>query len=92
MTGLRIPLAPDAIRGIVAVMIELSEVIANLRSELDTARVVELGTDGKISSSSTQRIKLILNPRLTEAAAAADTTALAERSAFVHGTEVGGER
>ena len=128
MTGLRIPLAPDAIRGIVAVMIELSEVIANLRSELDTARregtgkdlrfelgpvelelsiavektaggtakvrfwVVELGTDGKISSSSTQRIKLILNPRLTEAAAAADTTAQAERSAFVHGTEVGGER
>ena len=44
MTGLRIPLAPDAIRGIVAVMIELSEVIANLRSELDTARREGTGT------------------------------------------------
>jgi hypothetical protein len=125
---LRIPLAPDAICGIVAVMIELSEVIASLRSELDAARregtgkdlrfelgpvelevsvavektaggaarvkfwVEELGADGKISSTSTQRIKLTLNPRLTEAAAAADTTALSERSAFVHGAEVDGEK
>ncbi len=53
--------------------------------------VVELGADGKISSTSTQRIKLTLNPRLTEAAAAADPTRLAQGSAFVHGAEVEGE-
>ena len=109
-------------------MIELSDVIASLRSELDTARlegagkdlrfelgpvdlevsvavektvgggakvkfwVVELGADGKIGATSTQRIKLTLNPRLTEAAAAADTTAMSERSAYVHGAEVAGEK
>jgi hypothetical protein len=119
--------AHAAMCGIVAVMIELSDVIASLRSELNTARlegagkdlrfalgpvelevsvvvektgggdakvkfwVVELGADGKISSTSTQRIKLALNPHLTEAAAAADTTLLSERSAFVHGAEVDDE-
>jgi hypothetical protein len=109
-------------------MIELADVIAGLRRELDTARregtgkdlrfelglvelevsvaveksaggdakvkfwVVELGANGKISSTSTQRIKLTLTPRLTEAAEAADTTILSGRSAFVHGTEVAGEK
>ena len=126
--GLRTALARDAICGIVALMIELSDVIASLRSELDTARregagkdlrfelgpvdlevsvavektvgggakvkfwVVELGADGKIGATSTQRIKLTLNPRLTEAAAAADTTAMSERPGYVHGAEVDGEK
>lgn len=54
--------------------------------------VVELGADGKIASTSTQRIKLTLNPRLTEEAAAAETARLSERTPFVHGKEVPGER
>ena len=112
---------------IVAVMIELADVITSLRSELDTARmegtgkdlrfelgsvelevsvaveknlgggakvrfwVVELGADGKLGTTSTQRVKLTLNPKLTASAAAADATILSERSAFVHGPDVDGE-
>ena|SRR6478609_8820571 len=104
-------------------MIELSDVITSLRSELDVARregagkdlrfelgpvelevsvaveksagggarvrswVVESGADGKVSSTSAQRIKLTLNPRLTEESANADTTRLSERTPFVHGAE-----
>ena len=108
-------------------MIELSDVIAELRSELDTARqagageelrfelgpvelevsvalqkdasggakvkfwVVELGAEGKVSSTATQRIKLILNPKLTAAAAAAEP-AMSPDPPYVSGTKVQGER
>lgn len=108
-------------------MIELADVIANLRGELDAARrqggreelqfelgpvelevsvavqkdaggsakvkfwVVELGADGKVSSTATQRIKLTLNPRLTEAAAAAEAP-MSSRSPFIAGAADPGER
>ena len=101
-------------------MIELADVIADLRGELDAARlrgagedlrfelgavelevsvavqkdagggakvkfwVVELGADGKVSSTATQRIKLTLNPRLTVAAAAAESP-MSDRSPFIAG-------
>ena len=108
-------------------MIELSDVIASLRTELDTARragagedlrfelgpvelevsvalqkegsggvkvkfwVVELGADGKLSSMSTQRIKLTLQPRLT-ADAAASQEALSQTTVHISGQEVDNER
>ena len=109
------------------VMIELADVIADLRDELDVARrrgfgedlrfelgpvelevsvavqkdaggnakvkfwVVELGADGKVSSTATQRIKLTLNPRLTVAAAAVESP-MSDRSPFVAGATETGER
>jgi hypothetical protein len=108
-------------------MIELSDVIADLRAELDAARragagedlrfelgpvelevsvavqkdagggakvkfwVVELGADGKVSSTATQRIKLTLHPRLTATAAAAEL-AMSTDSAYVSGKKERGER
>ena len=108
-------------------MIELAEVIADLRDELDAARrrgagedlrfelgpvelevsvavqkdaggnakvkfwVVELGAGGKVSSTATQRIKLTLNPRLTVAAAAAESP-MSDRSPFIAGVAVEDER
>ena len=53
--------------------------------------VVELGADGKVSSTATQRIKLTLNPRLTVAAAAAESP-LSDRSPFIAGVAVEDER
>jgi hypothetical protein len=108
-------------------MIDLSDVIADLRGELDAARragegeqlrfelgpvelevsvvvqkevggdakvkfwVVELGADGKLSSTATQRIKLTLIPRLT-AAAAANAPAMADQPAYIAGPTEAGER
>jgi hypothetical protein len=108
-------------------MIDLSDVIADLRGELDAARragegeplrfelgpvelevsvvvqkevggdakvkfwVVELGADGKLSSTATQRIKLTLIPRLT-AAAAANAPAMADQPAYISGPTEAGER
>ena len=113
--------------GIVTAMIELADVIADLRDELDAARrrgagedlrfelgpvelevsvavqkgadgnakvkfwVVELGADGKVSSTATQRIKLTLNPRLTVAAAAAESP-MSDRSPFIAGVAEEDER
>ena len=53
--------------------------------------VVELGADGKVSSTATQRIKLTLNPRLTVAAAAAESP-MSDRAPFIAGVAVEDER
>jgi hypothetical protein len=101
-------------------MIELADVIRQLRAELDRARsaaddetlrfelgpielelavalevtggaaakvrfwVVDLGADARTSSTSTQRIKLTLQPTITGGPAAGDVSA--KRSAFVSGS------
>jgi len=108
-------------------MIELCEVITQLRSELEESRkagdgedlrlelgpvelevnvaiqkvagvgakvkfwVVELGTDGKLSATTTQRVKLTLQPRLTAAAAAAEPAISPDR-AYVSGKREKRER
>ena len=111
-------------------MIELADVIGDLRAELDRARlaaegsalrfglgpvelevavaldregktggkvrfwVAEVGADGKIASTSTQRIKLTLNPSLgvpAESGAQA-ASAASPVSVYVHGAAVAGER
>jgi hypothetical protein len=105
-------------------VIELADVIRQLREELDAARasgsdselqfelgpidlevtvglekeggggakvrfwVIELGGDAKVAGSSTQRIKLTLNPSLRTPG----TEGATRRSAFVSGDEVAGER
>jgi hypothetical protein len=107
-------------------MIELAEVISNLRAELDLARkagenedlrfelgpvelevtvalqreggvgtkvrfwVVEMGADGKLASTATQRIKLNLNPRLT--AAADSQPAMSQRAPYISGETAARER
>jgi hypothetical protein len=107
------------------VLIELAEVIAQLRAELDRARasaatealqfelgpielevsvaleavggvegkvrfwVVEIGGSAQATSTSTQRIKLTLNPTIAGEAAPSSDRRL---SAFVTGAEVRGER
>jgi hypothetical protein len=114
-------------------MIELADVISELREELDRARlsaegsamrfglgpvelevtvaldregkaggkvrfwVAEVGAEGRVASTSTQRIKLTLQPTLGvsgqggEPAATAASPASAV-SVYVHGTAVPGER
>lgn len=108
-------------------MIELSDVIASLRTELDTARragagqdlrfelgpvelevsvaltkeagadakvkfwVVELGGSGKAASTSTQRIKLTLQPRLT-LEAAQSRTELSQKPVDIAGRPVAGKK
>ena len=105
-------------------MIELADVISELRAELDRARltadgselrfglgpvelevtvalerqgtaggkvrfwVVELGADGKIASTSTQRIRLTLTPSL----GLPSQDAASPVSVYVHGDAVAGER
>jgi Trypsin-co-occurring domain 2 len=112
-------------------MIELAEVIGQLRTELDDARtaaaghelqfalgpvelevtvelrrdggaaakvrfyVVELGGEGKVTSSSAQRIKLTLNPQLASAqatGASAPTSQASPVTVYVGGNAVQGER
>jgi len=106
-------------------MIELADVISDLRAELDRARlaaegselrfglgpvelevtvgldregtaggkvrfwVVELGGEGKLASTSTQRIKLTLTPSMGVPSAA---EAASPVSVYVHGAAVAGER
>ncbi len=119
-------------------MIELADVIRDLRSELDRARsaseqealrfglgpvelevtvaldregktggkvrfwVVEVGAEGKVASTSTQRIKLTLHPTLgipgdggepgSAEVTATATPATPAVSVYVHGAAVPGER
>jgi hypothetical protein len=111
-------------------MIELADVISELRAELDRARlaaegsalrfglgpvelevtvaldregktggkvrfwVAEVGAEGKIFSTSTQRIKLILNPSLGVASedGAQAASPVSPVSVYVHGAAVSGER
>ena len=117
-------------------MIELADVISELRAELDRARsasdeaalrfglgpvelevtvaldregktggkvrfwVVEVGAEGKVASTSTQRIKLTLYPTLgipdqggePGAAAATAPASASAVSVYVHGAAVPGER
>src|ERR1019366_5820148 len=108
-------------------MIELADVISELRAELDRARlaaegsalrfglgpvelevtvaldregttggkvrfwVAEVGAEGKIASTSTQRIKLTLNPSLG-VPGENGTLAVLQESVYVHGDTVPGER
>src|SRR5215213_5267246 len=107
-------------------MIELADVISELRVELNRARsaaagselrfglgpvelevtvaleregtaggkvrfwVVELGADGKIASTSTQRIKLTLTPTLGVPSEDAAHPAASAVSVYVHGAAVAG--
>lgn len=108
-------------------MIELADVISDLRAELDRARlaadgsalrfelgpvelevavaldregttggkvrfwVAEVGAEGRIASTSTQRIKLTLNPSLA-VAGEHGAHAASSKSVYVHGDAVPGER
>jgi Trypsin-co-occurring domain 2 len=108
-------------------MIELADVISQLRAELDRARlaadgsalrfglgpvelevsvaleregttggrvrfwVAEVGAEGKIASTSTQRIKLILNPSLG-IPGEGGAQAASPVSVYVHGAAMAGER
>jgi hypothetical protein len=110
------------------VIIELADVISDLRAELDRARlaaagselrfglgpvelevmvgldregtaggkvrfwVVELGGEGKVASTSTQRIKLTLTPSLGVPGEGAAAAAASPVSVYVHGAAVAGER
>ena len=109
-------------------MIELADVISELRAELDRARlaaagselrfglgpvelevtvgldregtaggkvrfwVVEVGAEGKIASTSTQRIKLTLTPSLGVPGEGGGAAGASPVSVYVHGAAVTGER